>query len=190
MLNRMVYQSANGQTIKPRPARLLITTFDTWLPHQRSNAADDLIQQAIDRQDLPPDTLLLRHLPVDDTAASYPVCDYIQHFQPEVILCCGMAESRSRLNLERYATLNGETHQTTLPIDAWCDRLAVTDMSHDAGQFVCNHLYYQVLDSTYTRHAVFLHVPPLTPANRLDYAQDFATIVRRIQFDGNQHGAD
>ncbi len=178
MLNRMAYQSADGQTIAPRPARLLITTFDTWLPHQRSNAADDLIQQAIDRQDLPPETLLLRHLPVDNTAASLPVCRYIERFHPDVILCCGMAESRSRLSLERQAILNDQTRQTSIPVDAWCDRLAVTDMSDDAGQFVCNHLYHQVLDSTHTRHAVFLHVPPLTAINRLDYyAQDFAAIV-------------
>lgn len=205
MPNFMVNPSVTGQILDPHPARLLITTFDTWLPHHRSNAADDLIQQAIDRQDLPPDTLLLRHLPVDNTAASALVCDYIDRVHPRVILCCGMAESRSRLSLERQATLNGQTRPTLIPLKDWCDRLAVTDLSDDAGQFVCNHLYYQVLDhpraasqvvtevkstdphqtepasceALSQRHqAVFLHVPCLTAANRLDLAQDLAAIVQ------------
>ena len=222
MTNRMVYQSVSGQTIAPCPAQLLITSFDTWLPHQRSNAADDLIQQAIERQDLPPDVLLLRHLPVDNTAASLPVCHYIERFQPTVILCCGMAESRSRLSLEQQAARNGHTRQTSLPLAAWCETLPVTDLSHDAGQFVCNDLYYQVLGynsapatssgsgsssrsssssssrSSQTCHAAFLHVPPLTLANRLPYAQDFAAIVNACMAVsltegsnyGNQQGPD
>lgn len=208
MFNRMVYQSAEGQPIAPRAAQLLITTFDTWLPHQHSNAADDLIQQAIDRQDFPPETLLLRHLPVDTAAASLPVFHYIERFRPTVILCCGMAESRSRLSLEQQATLNGHTRQTALPLAAWCETLPVTDLSHDAGQFVCNDLYYQVLGyssvpatpsmSRQTCHAAFLHVPPLTLANRLPYAQDLAAIVnaciavspRGDSNYGNQHGLD
>ena len=196
MLNRMVYQSAVGQIIAPRPAHILITTFDTWLPEQRSNAADDLIQQAIDRRDLPQESLVIRHLPVENTAASLPVCDYIDRFQPAVVLCCGMAEARSRLSLEQQAQLHGQTRQTTIDLAAWCDRLQVTEISHDAGQFVCNYLYYQVLErcalfeaprsprsesiaanTAIAPQAIFLHIPPLTPANRLPYAQDFATII-------------
>lgn len=158
MTNRMVYQSVSGQTIAPCPAQLLITSFDTWLPHQRSNAADDLIQQAIDRQDFPPDVLLLRHLPVENTTARDLVSDYIDRFRPRVVLCCGMAESRSRLSLEQQATLNGQTLQTTITLKAWCDRLAVTDLSDDAGQFVCNYLYYQVLDHPYSARQALAEV--------------------------------
>lgn len=225
MLNRIVYQSSDGQIIAPRSAHLLITTFDTWLPHQRSNAADDLVQQAIDRRDLPQNTLVIRHLPVDNVAASQPVCNYIDRFRPAVVLCCGMAESRSCLSLERQAHLHGHTRQTMIPLKTWCDGLPVTEISHDAGQFVCNYLYYHVLERcaaltaiehppaqsrspiaaqaidrpsptpiaaisgisgiteimAIASHALFLHVPPLTSANHLAYAQDFASIITACQ---------
>jgi len=166
------------------PAPLLITTFATWEPHQRSNAADDLVQLAIDRGDLPDRLAFLRHLPVENLAATQRVGNRIRQLRPAAVLCCGMAESRSRLNLERQARLDGRIRRTPFAIARWCDRLAATDTSDDAGQFVCNYLYFQALgwrSGSLATRALFLHVPPLHDANRDAFVRDFGAIVRACQ---------
>ncbi|MGD1903842.1 MAG: peptidase C15 [Geitlerinemataceae cyanobacterium] len=179
--------------LEPTAGDLLITTFTTWMPHQRSNSADDLVELAIARGDLDlrldresdagcPEqpgarTRLLRHLPVENAAASQRVREAIWKFQPAVVLCCGMAESRSRLNLERRAHLDGHARQTRFEVARWCDRLVATDVSDDAGQFVCNYLYFQMLGEPEVA-ALFLHVPLLTPENRDAFARDFAAIAQ------------
>jgi len=61
------------------------------------------------------------------------------------------------------------THQlcTTLPVEnlkiALCDKSKFqTEISTDAGRFLCNYIYYQSLHfSTLNKtHSLFLHVPP------------------------------
>ncbi len=43
---------------------LLLTSFAPWKAHQSTNASDDLIALLSARQQLPPNTRLIRHLPV------------------------------------------------------------------------------------------------------------------------------
>jgi pyroglutamyl-peptidase len=42
----------------------------------------------------------LRQLPVDIELASKSVISKIAELQPDIIICCGMAESRSQLTIE------------------------------------------------------------------------------------------
>ena len=159
---------------------LLITTFTTWLPHQTSNASDDLVQQVSDR--LPPKTYLLRHLPVHNQAATEQLTAAIHRYQPQQILCCGMAESRTLLELEKQATLDGHTRMTSITIEAWLEDLPHSNISYDAGNFVCNYLYYQALRlcATSDQAALFVHVPILTSSNQTAIATDFLTLINKL----------
>jgi pyroglutamyl-peptidase len=62
--------------------------------------------------------------------------------------------------------------------------LAGTEISHDAGKFVCEGLYYQVLK--YLREhklnisCIFVHVPVLTQDNSLSIVADFQLIIEKM----------
>jgi pyroglutamyl-peptidase len=125
--------------------RTLLTTFQTWLPHQASNSSDDLIAHLLAIAALPPDTHVLRQIPVDYHRAPAEVIQAIDQIQPDFVLCCGMAELRTQLTVES----NGQwqSHHCFTPIDlqALISGTQATVISHHAGRFVCNYLYYQVL---------------------------------------------
>lgn len=164
---------------------MLITTFTTWKPEQPSNASDDLIEALIQRNLLGETVDLLRQIPVDFELAPAAVLTKIADLQSEWVVCCGMAEQRSRLTVESNGKLND--HQIYTPVDVYelVQDLAITDVSHDAGQFVCNHLYYSVLN--YVRHkqlnthCVFVHVPILHSENLSAVLQDFTVILNRLR---------
>ena len=60
----------------------------------------------------------------------------------------------------------------------------ITTISHNAGDFVCNHLYFKVLDflnrANWPCKCIFIHVPPLTQANWQPIQSDFQLIVERL----------
>lgn len=165
--------------------KLLLTSFETWLPHQRSNASDDLLNELIDRNLLPEDCHLVHKLPVDFDLAPYQVMMKIKALQPDVILCCGMAESRQLLTVES----NGKSEQdilfTPLPLKKLTQGLQMTEISHDAGQFVCNALYYSVLKFLQIHqlpsHCLFIHVPILQAGNREAIVTDFLQLIQRLR---------
>ncbi len=168
--------------------RFLITTFTTWLPHQRSNAADDLIDR-VAQAGLPAGTELLRHLPVDSRSSWTIVEAAMQRFRPARIIACGMAESRNRLCLEQQAQRDGQVRRSAIDLAPWAAQLQRGEQSFDAGDFVCNDLYFSILETiaqdpcwSETR-ACFIHVPPLQgpdgqgldDSDRL--VQDFQTLL-------------
>ncbi len=61
-------------------------------------------------------------------------------------------------------------------------RLSHTQISHDAGKFVCEGLYYRVLkyleQSQLFIPCMFVHVPVLTQENKNIIVQDFETILQ------------
>jgi pyroglutamyl-peptidase len=165
-------------------ATLLLTSFETWLPHQKSNSSDDLLNELIDRNLLPENCYLLRKLPVNFDLAPYQVITKIKELQPDVILCCGMAESRPLLTVES----NGKSEQdivfTPLPLRKLMQGLQATEISHDAGKFVCNALYYSVLKFMQVHqlpsHCLFVHVPVLQTENREAIVHDFLQLTQKI----------
>lgn len=168
-------------------AKILVTTFDTWKSHQKSNSADDLIAQ-IYQQNLLPSELaasiyLLRKLPVDFQLAPSIVIREVNCLQPDVVICCGMAEKRSLLTVESGATVRGLNLKTKVDINKLVQELTTTKVSHNAGQFVCNALYYEVLEHLNTTdkhgncHCLFVHVPIFTTTNVQAIAQDFLAIL-------------
>ncbi|MEQ9481756.1 peptidase C15 [Coleofasciculus sp. F4-SAH-05] len=209
------------------PTTILLTSFQTWLPDQKSNASDDLLLKLQAENDPFPDQAIfltfLRQLPVDVFPASDLAIAQIEHLQPDVVICCGMAESRSQLTVEAGATpryvvaqvywfiyyivlqkifsfqglsyclsallgskTNFKTHflKTAVDLEDLVEGLTETEMSYDAGKFVCEGLYYQVLsylrDYAPTTGCIFVHVPVLTPENISPIMTDFRLILSRL----------
>lgn len=161
---------------------LVLTAFQTWLPHQVSNASDDLL--AIIEADRVPGCTFLRQLPVETASASQKVIATLAQLRPAGVICCGMAESRSRLSVESGARGAGTWLKTSLDLPRLVAPLSATDISDDAGQFVCEGLYFQVLQHLQTLDwpcwALFVHVPRLTAANQAVIVQDFRQLRDRL----------
>ncbi|GAB4155711.1 MAG: hypothetical protein Fur0046_35630 [Cyanobacteria bacterium J069] len=140
--------------------------------------------QEVLRHDLPwRDSLyLLRRLPVDFDLAPKLAIAHIQQVQPDIVVCCGMAEARDRLNLEAQAMQGDRVLKTPLDLTHLAADLAMTDISYDAGQFVCNALYFSLLKHTQdtSSASLFIHIPVLTPENRLPLLHDFCQILHRL----------
>jgi pyroglutamyl-peptidase len=162
----------------------LLTSFQTWLPHHQSNASDDLLKMVADAKIDHLNLNFLRKLPVDTEKASQQAIAHITIINPDQIICCGMAEKRDQLTIESNATINGERLETSVDLENLVSQLSVTEISHDAGKFVCEGLYYQILN--YLRQfklpsaCIFVHVPVLTPQNLNPILGDFLTILQTL----------
>ncbi len=180
--------------------RILITTFTTWLPHQTSNASDDLLRQLEAKSVLPPHSRVLHQLPVcTETAYARIKCE-IEQYQPKYVICCGMAERRQVLGLEVRAThAQGQlwTPISLIHLSSIRKQLNRTELSFDAGAFVCNGIYHALLKQfwrTVEQYSeqrassqvlanpmpLFVHVPCLTPENQADLRQDFQQILYQL----------
>lgn len=167
------------------PKTILLTTFTTWAAHQRSNSSDDLVAGLWPHDRCPPGLHLLRQLPVDFQAAPYRVIRAIQRLKPDIVLCCGMAEQRPTLTVEANGKGASGVLETSLDLPTLIQPLASTQISQDAGAFVCNHLYYAVLHYLQARRlpiqSLFIHVPLLHADNWAAIAADFQALLRQLQ---------
>ena len=164
--------------------RLLLSSFDTWQAHQPSNSSDDLLQLLASERGFLRKAIFLRKLPVDFQLAPEQTLVALQSTQPRATICCGMAEARSQLTVESQGTRGESALHTLLDLPHLVQSLPFTEISHDAGDFVCNHLYYEVLqywrDRDPLHPCLFVHVPCLTPDNTAAILADFLAIVRYI----------
>lgn len=169
---------------------ILLTSFTTWLPHQKSNSSDDLLIEIAQIHWLPHSLTFLRQLPVDIQLASTQVIEQINHIQPDVIICSGMAEKRLQLSIESNATFNEHKLTTNVNLQQLIGEFHnVIEISHDCGKFVCEGLYYSVLDYLYQKQlnipCIFVHIPLLTPQNLSQIVTYFAIIIKRLPFLNN-----
>lgn len=166
-------------------APLLITSFQPWRAHQMSNTSDDLLAALHLKNRLPANSLWIRNVPVNFETASIRVLSAMQQWHPHTVVCCGMAEKRAQLSLEKFARQGGQTLETSLSLQSLLLGTQLSEVSFDAGAYVCNHLYYQILNAIQIKNlktqALFIHVPMLTPENRRWIAEDFAAICFRLQ---------
>ncbi|MBH8571557.1 peptidase C15 [Nostocaceae cyanobacterium CENA369] len=164
--------------------RILLTSFDTWLSDQQSNSSDDLLLEVTKLDLLPHNLNFLRLLPVDVRLASSQVIQKIDEFQPDDIICCGMAARRTQLSIEVTASCNESVLQTTVDLEQLILGAMAIDISHDCGKFVCEGLYYSVLNyllqKQLTTRCIFVHVPVLTPENLAVTVADFVLIINRL----------
>ena len=170
--------------------KILLTSFDTWLPHQQSNSSDDLLAKISQMQSLPYSLTFLQKLPVDFQEAPNLAIAQINQLQPDTIICCGMAESRQKLTVESCACCDTDILKTAVNFAPLIADLAATEISHEAGKFVCEALYYAVLkhicDAQLAAKCIFVHVPILTDENVDKIVADFLLIMRRLTLAANQ----
>ncbi len=163
---------------------ILLTSFDTWLPHHRSNASDDLLAMISSEAIAQYSLTFLRKLPVDFELAPQLAIAKIRELDPQIIVCCGMAESRQQLTVEIQATHENHTLQTSVNLQPLIAGLSLTQISRNAGRFVCEKLYYSVLhylrDRSFSRPCIFVHVPRLHPHNSEEILCNFITILQRL----------
>ena len=160
--------------------KFLLTSFDTWQSHQKSNSSDDLLARISQIKSLPYSLTFLRKLPVDAECAPNLAIAQINKLQPDTIICCGMAESRQTLTVESCACCDNNILKTAVNLEHIIADLPTTKISHDAGKFVCEALYYEVLkhlaDSQLSTQCIFVHVPILTPENTDKIVADFLVL--------------
>ena len=165
-------------------APILLTSFAPWRASQLSNSSDDLLRQCQKTGILPPKTVVIRKLPVNFQLAHMQVIAKIFELRPRFVMCCGMVESRNQLTLEAQGVCNQRTLKTSINLKHLMADAHITQISHSAGNFVCNHLYFKVLDFlnhvNWPCECVFIHVPPLTQANRQPIQSDFQLILNRL----------
>ncbi|MGE5655379.1 MAG: peptidase C15 [Actinomycetota bacterium] len=165
-------------------AKILLTSFDIWKPHHTSNSSDDLLAKFSEFHSLPHSFSFLRKLPVDFEEAPRQAIAKLEEVKPDIFIPCGMAELRSKLTLESTATQGDETLKTPIDLEALLTNLNMTEISHDAGKFVCESLYFSTLkhlaSSSLNTFCLFIHVPLLTPENLDSILSDFLLIIERL----------
>jgi pyroglutamyl-peptidase len=158
---------------------ILITSFSTWKSSQPNNSADQLLAEVLRIYPLSPNVYFLRQLPVNTPVAKEMAIAQITKLKPQIMLCCGMAETRTKLSLEAQAVVRNHTLYTSMPLKKLLEGLTHTEVSHDAGRFVCNSFYYSMLDylGDLQQICLFIHVPILTTINRSQILIDFCKIL-------------
>ncbi|MGB3788276.1 MAG: peptidase C15 [Phormidesmis sp.] len=176
-------------TAESGSSAVLITSFVPWLAHQTSNSSDDLIAALQDRGRLPAGSVWLRHVPVCFDLAPTLVIDELQRLRPRAVICCGMAENRTRLSIEKQAVEQRaagaeRTLQTSVDVQSLLKETTHSEVSYDAGRYVCNHLYYRVLaairGSSLNTVAIFVHVPVLNDQNMPAMLSDFLKVFSAL----------
>lgn len=166
---------------------ILLTSFTTWLPHQKSNSSDDLLDIVSQINYYFASLNFLRLLPVDIQLASYTVIAKIQELEPDTIICCGMAERRQCLSIESNAVRHGSVLQTNIDLKKLLDSNNNIQISHNAGKFVCEGLYHSVLSYIFERQlsagCIFVHIPILTKENFNLVLNDFEFILQKLSND-------
>jgi pyroglutamyl-peptidase len=150
---------------------VLLTGFAPWGKH-RVNPSGDVAK-----------ALGGHLLPVDFDAAARELRRLIRETRPRLLLMLGLAAGRTRISLEAVA-LNVDHHEdpgkqrrwrrpirregpialkARLPLDRIFRRLRAArvpaTVSHHAGTFVCNHVFYEGL-AAFPGPCGFVHVPP------------------------------
>ena len=105
----------------------------------------------------------------------------IYTLQPRAVLCCGMAENRGLLSIEQQAKKGSYTLKTSVDIHKLLQKTQLSEISYDAGTYVCNHLYYSVLESINkyktTASVLFVHIPFLRKESQKIIAEDFYNLL-------------
>lgn len=179
---------------------VLITSFATWKNNQLINSSDELLEAVSQFYPLPPSVYLLRQLPVNTPVAREMAIAQVMRLQPQVMLCCGMAELRERLSLESRAVVGNQVLQTSIHLTELIKDLSHSEISDDAGRFVCNSFYYSMMDYFRINDSInnslvndsqvanlqcaclFIHVPILTNLNRSQILMDFCKILNQFVF--------
>jgi pyroglutamyl-peptidase len=152
---------------------VLVTGFEPWAEHD-ANPSQRIAEHF--------DGVVL---PVSYARAAAALRAAIDERDPDLVIAFGLAEKRETIAVERYAHNLDEADtadndaakgsgaeidpagplalRSTLPVDAIVAALKEggipAEVSRDAGGFLCNHVFYRLLQQ---REGGFVHVPPLS----------------------------
>ncbi|WP_137846349.1 pyroglutamyl-peptidase I [Microbacterium sp. 2FI] len=165
---------------------VLLTGFEPF-GGDSANPSGDAVRIVAQRWN-GPETLITAVLPVTFAGATKSLRELIDEHEPDVVIATGLAGDRAALGVERIAVnlvdaripdndgaqpidepsvADGPAARfSTLPVKAIVHDLSAAGipaaLSHTAGTFVCNHVFYTALDAVSTRAGVragFVHVP-------------------------------
>ena len=139
-------------------------------------------------------------LPVEFDGAARKLRRLIRRERPAAIVMMGLAASRKGISLEAVALNVAHDEEksgrhrtirkggplalrTTLPLERLCRRLeragVPVSISHHAGTFVCNRVFYEGL-SRFKGPCGFVHVPPFRKVSRTRQIEAIRTILRAL----------
>ena len=163
---------------------ILITSFQPWRAHQASNSSDDLILALHADGQLPHNSIWIRNVPVSFELAPIRVISALCQYRPRAIICCGMTENRPHLSIEQQAKHAEKTLYTSIDLQRLLKHTQLSEISYDAGSYVCNALYYSVLESIQAHNlptaAIFAHIPILRGACKRLVQDDFLSITQQL----------
>lgn len=167
-------------SVKFMQKNILLTSFATWKQHQVTNSSDDMLGHVINSYHK--SMHYLRKVPVDHRLAPKKILEKFDALEPDILVCCGMAEKRKKLNLESRARIGEKSIETDVDLKELAKGLSMTRVSHDAGKFVCNTLYFRALTHIKKRphRCIFVHVPVLTEDNLEPVKSNFITVLDRL----------
>lgn len=163
--------------------RLLITGFEPFggIPHNPAEAVAARVRAPVGS------SLRRLILPVDTQIAPTYLSAVIDELKPEVVVLLGLAAKRSELCIEliaknildfrvpdeaghqpkRLEIIKGAPSELRTRIDAtaavslWLGKGLPARLSEDAGEFLCNQVYYKALSVLpESARCVFVHLPP------------------------------
>lgn len=133
---------------------------------------------------LPQNTVWLSQVPVNYQTAPIQVLGEIYRCRPRAVVCCGMAEKRVCLSLEQQAKKQKNYLQTQLDLTDLLADTRFSEVSYDAGDYVCNHLYYSVLEAIDSgkidTSCLFVHVPMLTAHTWPLVQSDLSAVLKKL----------
>jgi pyroglutamyl-peptidase len=146
--------------------------------------------RALDGETISGHRIVTAKLPVVFGDARHALREAIAHTKPTLVICVGVANTRTRISIERIAINVDDAripdnagrqpidvavveegpaaYFSTLPIKAILRALDAAkipaEISQTAGTYVCNHVFYGLMHELAAHPAIrggFIHVPPL-----------------------------
>ncbi len=141
---------------------------------------------------LPERTIWLSQVPVNFEIAPIRVINAMYRLRPRAVVCCGMAEKRAYLSLEQQGKGADQNLQTSLDLANLLEDTRLSEISYDAGNYVCNALYYRVLEAIQKRTifhpsggvnaipCLFVHVPVLEASTQVWVQTDMHSVLNKL----------
>lgn len=170
--------------------RALVTGFEPFGGDTRNPSAD--LALALDGARVGRLRVNGRVLPVEYAAAGKLIVELLRELRPAVVICTGLATSADVIRIETVAVNEDDSSfpdnsgvirecspivpggprilNSTLPIGkilGECSRKKIAvDVSSDAGRYVCNHVFYTLLNERLAIPSGFIHLPPIPRTNK------------------------
>lgn len=170
---------------------LLLTGFEPFGEHALNPT--ELIVQALDGEEIGDCTIKSMVLPVVFGESGDMLIKAIAEVKPDVVLCLGLAADRQEISVERLAVNLDDAeipdnagkqptdhkisadgpgaYWSSLPVKNIVTVLNAENipaaLSMSAGTFVCNHVFYRLMESLEKQPEIkggFIHIPPLQEA--------------------------